>query len=50
MTVTDLIEALERAVDSGMGDREVVIPSQTGGSFSVTDIEAEDDDFLVRLS
>jgi hypothetical protein len=50
MTVFELIAQLEEAIDEGMGDRDVVIPAQTGGSVSVTEVEMEDDDFLIRLS
>lgn len=50
MTVEELVEKLQDAMALGHSDRDVVIPSQTGGSVSVTDVEAEEDDFLVRLS
>ena len=52
MTVDELKEKLEDAQSWGMGDRQVIIPSDVGlsGSVSVTDVEAEVDDTLVRLS
>jgi len=50
MTVNELIEELEQAKFNGMGERDVVIPSCTGGSYSVTTVEAEENDFLVMLS
>lgn len=50
MTVEELITMLEEIVSEGNGNRDVVIPSPIGGSYSVTDVESEDEDFLVRLS
>ena len=50
MTVDELVEKLHDAQSWGMGDRDVVLPSKTGGSVSVSDVEAEVEDFLVRLS
>jgi hypothetical protein len=50
MTVEELAEELLDAMAQGYADRDVVIPCQTGGSMSVTEVEAEEDDFLVRLT
>lgn len=49
MTVEDLAEKLLDAMAAGYADRDVVMPCQTGGSVSVTEVEAEEGDFLVRL-
>jgi len=50
MTVDELIEKLVDASCNGYGERDVVIPCGTGGSYTCDDVEAEEDDFLVRLS
>jgi len=50
MTVDELIDELQDASSDGMGDRDVIMPCQTGGHVSVTDVEKEEDDFVVRIS
>lgn len=49
MNVDRLIDELKKASDEGYGKREVVIPNPPRGSYAVTDVEAKEDDYLVRL-